>query len=269
MLDRIFLIYFFANAILKYTRSLTRFNFKKHLEVTKKMKQKNRYILSLIPLLLSLSLCACNATGSFLQDDPSQTEAKDTEDLTYEEQIRLLEDKIIELQQSQYISDAEHQEELKKLQKQLAELKGSSSPSTDSSSDSGAQTDSPSTDTDSDSLFLYKKEGTNAIITGYRGTEAHIVIPSSIDGYSVISIGDSAFSSATVKSVIISSGIQKIDWFAFSGCSALISVTIPASVTSIGYAAFAPQSSDFTIYCHSDSFAHKYAKSYGWSYSLI
>ena len=95
------------------------------------------------------------------------------------------------------------------------------------------------------------------------------MIPSEIDGYPVIAIGDSAFSSQTLKSVIVSNGIEKLDWFAFRDCPALISITLPDSVTSIGYSAFAPQSKSFTIYCHNDSFAHKYAKSYGWSYAII
>ena len=238
------------------------------------MKKKTTIVLFSILLLSTTVFNACNATDSFLDNDSSSNGSVVTEEPTYEEMIRELEDKIIELQQSQYISDAEHQQELKKLQAQLAELKGTaSSPSSDPEEDhdsSSADSDSgSSSDADTTSLFLYKKDGSNATITGYTGTESHIVIPSSIDGYKVTMIGDSAFSSTTLKSVIISNGIEKIDWFAFNGCTALVSVTIPKSVTSIGYSAFSPQSSTFTIYCHNDSFAHKYARSYGWSYSLI
>lgn len=239
------------------------------------MKRKTTLVLLSFLLLFTTILGACNATDSFLDDPPSPNDSQTTDERTYEEMIRELEDKIIELQQSQYISDAEHQQELKKLQAQLAELKGSAyPPSSDQNEgqDSSGSTDesnSPSPDSENVSRFLYKKDGSSAIITGYNGTESHIVIPSSIDGYKVTAIGDSAFSSPTLKSVIISSGIEKIDWFAFNECTALISITIPQSVTSIGYSAFSPQSNTFTIYCHNDSFAHKYAKSYGWSYSLI
>ena len=137
-----------------------------------------------------------------------------------------------------------------------------------------ASTDTEGADASSESStpvsqFLYKKEGNGIIITGYTGAEGHVVIPAKIDGYAVTAIGDSAFSSDSLKSIIISNGIQKIDWFAFNECPALLSVTIPESVVSIGYSAFSPQSNAFTIYCHSDSFAHRYAKSYGWSYALI
>ncbi|MBR2354212.1 MAG: leucine-rich repeat protein [Clostridia bacterium] len=239
------------------------------------MKRRTVYLLLALFLLVSAFACACSPTDSISGNNPPADSSLQTDGTTYESMIRELEDKILELQQNQYISEAEYQKEIKKLQAQLAELKNSVPSSSDSSStDSGSAeqtegSDTATTEKPSVSQFLYKKEGTTAIITGYTGSDSHIVIPSVIDGYQVTAIGDSAFTSKKIKSVIISNGIKKIDWFAFNECTALVSVTIPQSVTSIGYSAFAPQSNTFTIYCHNDSFAHKYAKSYGWSYSLI
>lgn len=226
-------------------------------------------------LMLLVILCACGVSDPFSGTPPEDTSLS-TDNAARDALIQELENKIIELQQNQYISEAEYQKELKKLQSLLSELQNQiSAPSTDTSPDSS----NPPSDTSEESMpsdtttpiaqFLYKKEGDGIIITGYTGSESHIVIPAKIDGYQVTTVGDSAFSSQTLKSIIISNGIQKIDWFAFNGCTALLSVTIPESVTSIGYSAFSPQSNAFTIYCHNDSFAHRYAKSYGWSYAII
>jgi len=66
-----------------------------------------------------------------------------------------------------------------------------------------------------------------------------ITIPSTIDGYSVTSIGDYAFSHcSSLTSITIPDSITNIGDHAFSHCSSLTSVTIPDSVTSIGNSAF-------------------------------
>jgi hypothetical protein len=68
--------------------------------------------------------------------------------------------------------------------------------------------------------FTYTIDGTNLTITGYTGTEADLVIESVyiIDGavYTMTGIGD----------------------WAFHNCTSLTSITIPDSITSIGYNAF-------------------------------
>ena len=73
--------------------------------------------------------------------------------------------------------------------------------------------------------------------------EGKVVIPETITysgtTYSVTSIGSSAFSGCSaLTSVTIGNSVTSIGSYAFSGCSGLTSVTIPNSVTSIGYAAF-------------------------------
>ena len=114
--------------------------------------------------------------------------------------------------------------------------------------------------------FIYEVVDEGAVITGYTGKDTDIVVPSHIDGYEVVGIGESAFASSKITTVIISEGVKYIDWFAFYTCPHLTSITIPKSVEKIGYAAFDGASSSFTVYCHKDSYAHDFVKSYGISY---
>ena len=72
-------------------------------------------------------------------------------------------------------------------------------------------------------------------ITDYNGTGGDVVIPSTIDGASVTSIGENAFYGwAELTSVTIPDSVKSIGAYAFTYCTELTSVTIPASVTSIG-----------------------------------
>ena len=111
-------------------------------------------------------------------------------------------------------------------------------------------------------------DGGRAIITEISTKEETVIIPSTIDGYSVYSIGSEALTSKMVTDVIISDGIEKLDWFAFKNCISLSSVTIPDSVVSIGYGAFDNAHKSFTIICSKNSFAHLYAQSYGLTYDI-
>ncbi|MCH5299405.1 MAG: leucine-rich repeat protein [Ruminococcus sp.] len=101
-----------------------------------------------------------------------------------------------------------------------------------------------------------------AEITGYNGNATVLVIPDTIDGHTVTSIGDSAFNyyidliSVTIpdsvtnigasafeacmslESVIIPDGVKSIRERTFYWCTDLKSVTIPDNVTYIGDSAF-------------------------------
>ena len=82
-------------------------------------------------------------------------------------------------------------------------------------------------------------DGVSCTITGYGGSGGAVIIPSTINGLTVTSIGDSAFRGCSgLTSVTIPSGVTSIGDSAFFGCSGLTSVTIPSSVTSIADSAF-------------------------------
>ncbi len=79
----------------------------------------------------------------------------------------------------------------------------------------------------------------NATITGYKGNASAIVIPRTIDGYTVTGIGDYAFSRKTgIYVVIIPDTVTSIGSGAFTGCTSLTDIQIPNSVTEIGGSAF-------------------------------
>lgn len=65
-----------------------------------------------------------------------------------------------------------------------------------------------------------------------------MIIPSTIDGYPVTNIGDKAFQACGIKSITIPDSVTSIGYRAFSGCWNLTSITIPDGVTSIGNQAF-------------------------------
>lgn len=70
--------------------------------------------------------------------------------------------------------------------------------------------------------FAYTVNGGEATITGYEGTVANLVIPSSIAGYPVTKIGDFAFwTNGVIETAQIAGSVKRIGNYAFSECPKL------------------------------------------------
>lgn len=117
--------------------------------------------------------------------------------------------------------------------------------------------------------FEYIKENGGVTITRYTGKNTTVQIPNKIEQLPVLKIGENAFSDTKVKSVTLPSSCVEIDWFAFYGCYALTTVYISSNVNAIGYGAFDACSKSLTVYCEQNSYAQKYAQSFGISYSYF
>ncbi len=87
--------------------------------------------------------------------------------------------------------------------------------------------------------FSYTIDGGNVTITKYNGPGGDVIIPSTIEGLPVRSIGEYAFYNIqTLRTVMILDSVTSISDMAFYYCYYVTSVTIGNGVTSIGNMAF-------------------------------
>ncbi len=133
----------------------------------------------------------------------------------------------------------------------------------DTVADTGsATTSSPETADTCPAELLYVIENGTATVTGCRFDREHpernLSVPATLGGYPVTRIADNAFEGASLESVTLPASVTRIGWFAFLNCDALRTVTLPASVKHIDYGAFdgCPR---LTIYCPRGSYAARYA----------
>lgn len=205
------------------------------------MKTRTVSVLLLIFTLLSLASCARRGDTPVEGADTSP----DTDVAQYVTIITSLETELQRQKEGFSLKELAYKTEIADLREQITTL--------------ATQIEQSET---SSLTFTYRLENGEATITGYSGAATILRIPSTLDGYPVVAIGERVFENRDVAAVVLPDGVREIGWFAFYGCAALSNVTIPASVTSIGYAVF-DGCSDLHIYCPVGSYAEKFAKSYG------
>ena len=88
--------------------------------------------------------------------------------------------------------------------------------------------------------FEFILNNTAVIVNNYRckGTAADVTIPSCYKGKPVTAINNAAFPNSAVTSVTIPDSVTSIPDAAFVNCSQLTNISIPNSVTYIGFSAF-------------------------------
>ena len=80
---------------------------------------------------------------------------------------------------------------------------------------------------------------TEAVITGYTGTEETLYLPAKTDATHVITaIGEGAFKYKKIKYIMLPAGLRRIEKDAFSGCSSLEAVDFNDQLEYIGKSAF-------------------------------
>lgn len=88
--------------------------------------------------------------------------------------------------------------------------------------------------------FEFILNNTAVVVTNYKckGTAADVTIPSRYKGKPVTAINNAAFPNSAVTSVTIPDSVTSIPDAAFVNCSQLTNISIPNSVTFIGFSAF-------------------------------
>ena len=210
---------------------------------------KKRFIFAIL-LCLTILMTACAPANEPLTDDLADPQA------AYEARIAELEAQLVKQQEEKFISDVAFKARIAELEGQLLLL----APDKESGVGDGAS--------DAEMIFTYRVENGKAILTGYEGRSNLVTIPTTLDGYPVVAIGERAFEGKNLAAVTLPDGLEAVGWFAFYGCTGLMDVTVPASVTSIGYAVF-DGCERITIIGRAESYAAQYAKSYGLPFVAI
>ena len=181
------------------------------------------------------------------------TDEDAAQQLTYYRDLTVqLENELSALRQEQYETQTAYEARIAELELQLREEEENEAEKKESETNA----------TPSDAKFAYTVEGNAVTIIGYTGSDVKLSVPAEIDGLPVVVIGREAFKNSALEEVILPNTLKKIDWFAFYGSTRLTRVEIPRSVTKIEYGVF-DGCEKLTVCCEKDSYADKYARSYG------
>lgn len=229
--------------------------------------------LMLIAALLCLTACS-SVPPHTPNPEPSETQAE-TANLTaaietYQAQINDLQAALLSLKEESYIARAEYERRIHALTAEILALQArlsmteTTTPAPDLPVAGTPQKPSettPDTDKPSAMAFRYEIRDGRAVILDYPGDETEVIIPAVIEGYPVTAIEENAFRGTPIVTVTVPYSVSEIGWFAFADCKSLAVVKVSPSVESIGYGAF-DGCKALTIICPSDSYAAQYAQSF-------
>jgi hypothetical protein len=91
---------------------------------------------------------------------------------------------------------------------------------------------------DSDYQWSTNADEASVTIVLYKGSGGNVVIPDTLAGLTVTSIGSRAFEQTNVTSVTIPQSVTSLGSYAFFACNILTNVSIPGSLAGIGDSAF-------------------------------
>ena len=204
-------------------------------------------------LACALLLGGCSSAGGEEPETSKQEASTDTQ--TYREVIIRLQKELETLKAEQQKQTDDYETKINELEALIAELESASGGNKD---DNSQNTSKPI-----ETLYQYTVSSEGAVITSYLGKDTLAEIPAEIDGVPVVAIGEGAFRNSPAEQVVIPEGVKRVDWFAFYGSYRLRSVILPSSVNSIDYGAFELCSSALKFTCPANSYAARYAASYG------
>ncbi len=218
-----------------------------------------------IGLIGVLSVAAILMSASLIVSAIKEGDIEETNDpllAVYEERVNSLEGEIERLKAEQYLIKENYENKITALEQVVEASKKDTEKEKEPIAPKEPEAEK------SDVVYTYTVNDGEITLSGRRGESEKLYIPKLIDGLPVSNIGREAFKSAISTEIIIPEGVGKIDWFAFSNCENLKYVRIPKSVTKIEYGAF-NGTEGVTIICYKDSYAYKYAKSYGYNIQTV
>ena len=181
----------------------------------------------------------------------------------YSANLQTLHDKIAELERQIFTTQTDFLQKTTQLEAEISNLK-SKNDKNSAVSDVGVN---DPVDAGNKSDFTYQLiDDTTAIITAYVGNDAHVIVPSVIDGFTVIKLADRSFAGKSVQTVELPATIQTLGWFTFYGCEQLEAVNLPSTVSKIGYASFDGCPATLCLQVVQGSYAEAFAASFGLRY---
>lgn len=216
------------------------------------MKLNKKSIFALLLSLTLLSSCSQNAPSES-EETSTIPDSNQSAQLIeyYQAELSKLESSIITMKEEFYIAEKQYEDSIANLTSQLQSIQS-------------PENNQPELEDISLIPFSYILNEEKAVLVKYTESSPNVTVPSKIQGHKVSKIGEYCFGADTI-SVIISEGVEEIDWFAFANCTRLCEIYIPLSVKMINYGAFDNCPKTFTIRCKKGSYAEAYAKSYGYN----